>query len=94
MPTEPVPDSHAELRARLVALMRQIARRDDSAPFDPVDQAPCVGRDLLGDSLDVLEFVVALDRDFGVSIRDSNVGREALKDLGTLTRFVADHQGK
>jgi acyl carrier protein len=88
----PTSDAHATLRADLAALMRKIARRDDAVPFEPADATPCIGAELLGDSLDVLEFVVALDRDFGVSIRDSAVGREALRDLGTLTRFVADRR--
>jgi acyl carrier protein len=90
MPAPPVEETHEQLRARLAALMRSIARRDPAEPFEPRDDARCVGEALLSDSLDVLEFVVALDRDFGVSIRDGNVGREVLRDLGTLTRFVRE----
>ena len=43
-------------------------------------------------SLDVLELVVAVDRVYGVSLRDGEVGRAVLMNLGTLTRFVAQHR--
>jgi acyl carrier protein len=92
MTAPPIEESHEQLRARLAALMRSIARRDPVAPFEPRDESRCLGDDLLSDSLDVLEFVVALDRDFGVSIRDGKVGREVLQDLGTLTRFVRERR--
>jgi acyl carrier protein len=74
--------------------MRTISQRNPDEAFDATDDMRCMSDALLGDSLDVLEFVVALDRDYGVSIRDGDVGRDVLRDLGTLTRYVLDHGGR
>ena len=90
---EEVPaDTHDELRSKLVALCCEVMRRDpvDAATVD--DATPCLGGLLLQDSLDVLELVVAIDRHYGVSLRDGDVGRAVLANLGTLTRFVAAHR--
>jgi acyl carrier protein len=67
-------------------------RRDPIDPATVTDATPCVGAPLLLDSLDVLELVVAIDRVYGVSLRDGEVGRAVLADMGTLTRFVAEQR--
>ncbi len=93
MPSADAPQTpHDELRSQIVDLMLEIMRRDASEAPPVDDTTPCIGGELLVDSLDVLEFVVGIDRVYGVSIRDSDVGREALSDLGTLARFVAEHR--
>lgn len=85
-----LPRSHEALRAALVALVDEVMRRPPTDPATVADATPCVGGALLGDSLDVLEFVVALDRVHGVSLRDADVARTVLADMGALTRFVAE----
>jgi len=85
------PPLHA-LRAELVRLISEVMRHDPEEAPDPAtvtDETPCLGSPLLLDSLDVLEFVVALDRVYGVSLRDGDVGRSVLANMGSLTRFVA-----
>lgn len=89
MTSLPSPQSHDALRAELVALICDATRRDPVDPATVVDATPCVGGGLLGDSLDVLEVVVAIDRVYGVSLRDGEVGRAVFADMGALTRFVA-----
>jgi len=91
-PGELVPATHQEIRGRLVSMIGEITRRDVPDPSAITDATLCVGSGLLTDSLDVLEFVVALQREFGVSIRDGDVGRTVLSDLGTLTRYVLEHR--
>ncbi|MCE9634209.1 MAG: acyl carrier protein [Planctomycetes bacterium] len=85
--TGPSP-SRDQVRDRLVAMMCDITRRTAAEIGEVSDATPCVGGALLSDSLDVLEFVVALEREFGVSIRDGDAGHKALANLGTLTDHV------
>jgi acyl carrier protein len=40
------------------------------------------------DSIDVLELVVALEKDFGVAIQDREVGRRVLRSVSTIVDFV------
>jgi acyl carrier protein len=79
--------SRDEVRARLVAMMCEITRTDPAEIGEVADDTPCVGGRLLNDSLDVLEFVVGLEREFGISIRDGDSGRQLLASVGAL----ADH---
>jgi acyl carrier protein len=83
---------HDVLRKELVGLIAEATRRDAPDPATITDATPCVGGALLQDSLDVLELVVAIDRVYGVSLRDGEVGRAVLADMGTLTRYVAEHR--
>lgn len=81
--------THDELRSDLVALVCDVTRREPVDPATVTDATPCFGGALLQDSLDVLELVVAIDRVYGASLRDGDVGRQVLENMGTLTRFVA-----
>ncbi len=88
------PATHEEVRARLLGMIGEITRRDPAEAAGASDATPCVGGGLLNDSLDVLEFVVALQREFGISIRDGDLGRKVLTDLGTVTRYVLENRIK
>ncbi len=46
------------------------------------------------DSLDALEMVVALEKEFGVRIPDSDVGRKVLVSVETVVKFIEDNNGK
>jgi acyl carrier protein len=83
---------HDALRTELVARIAEATRRDPVDPATVSDETPCVGGPLLQDSLDVLEIVVAIDRIYGVSLRDGEVGRAVFANMGALTRFVAQHR--
>lgn len=80
--------SRAQIRDRLLAMMCDITRRDVAEIGEITDGTPCIGGNLLTDSLDVLEFVVALEREFGISIRDGDVGRQVLANVGAVTDHV------
>ncbi len=89
------PPSHVSLRGDLVGLISDVMRRDPADPVDLqsiTDATPCLGGPLLLDSLDVLELVVSVDRVYGASLRDGDIGRKVLADMGSLTRFVAENR--
>ena len=46
------------------------------------------------DSLDALELVVALEKEFGVRIPDADVGRKVLISVETMVKFIEDNSGK
>jgi acyl carrier protein len=90
--TDAIPNAHDALRAELVGLMDEVMRQPRTDPATVTDDTPCVGGALLRDSLDVLEFVVALDRVHGLSLRDADAARIVLQNMGALTRCVAEHR--
>jgi acyl carrier protein len=92
MPDPATTQTRDALRTDLVSLICEVMRRDPASLSAVSDATPCVGGPLLADSLDVLEFVVAIDRVYGVSLRDGQVGRQVLTNMGSLTNFVAENR--
>ncbi|MBM3823410.1 MAG: acyl carrier protein [Verrucomicrobia bacterium] len=57
------------------------------------DDQPLFGPGSLGlDSVDALQLVVALDKNFGLKITDQPKAREILRDINSITAAVATHQ--
>jgi acyl carrier protein len=53
------------------------------------DELPLFGPGSLGlDSVDALQLVVALDKHFGLKIRDPETAREILRNVTTITQAV------
>ena len=59
------------------------------------DDRPLFGPDSLGlDSVDALQLVVALDKNYGLKIPDPEAARSILQSVNTIAAAVAAHQGK
>jgi acyl carrier protein len=64
-------------------------------PQEIADDQMLFGPGSLGlDSVDALQLVVMLDKNFGVKIPDSNVAREVLQSVATIVAAVERHQSK
>jgi acyl carrier protein len=62
-------------------------------PQEIADDQLLFGPGSLGlDSVDALQLVVMLDKNFGVKIPDSNAAREALQSVSTIVAAVERHQ--
>lgn len=57
------------------------------------DDAPLFGEGLGLDSIDALELVVGLEQEFGVSIPDEDVGREAFASVNALAAYIKKMKG-
>lgn len=59
------------------------------------DAQPLFGPESLGlDSVDALQLVVALDKNFGLKIPDPGAAKEILQSVDTIAAAVLKHQGK
>ncbi len=64
-------------------------------PEDVDPEAPLFGEGGLGlDSIDVLELVVLLDRNYGIKIRAPKEGPEIFYSIKTIAEYILDHQKK
>ncbi len=62
------------------------------APGDIADDLPLFGPGSLGlDSVDALQLVVALDKNFGLKIRDPEAAKQILQNVDSITEAVRQH---
>jgi acyl carrier protein len=52
------------------------------------DEAPLFGEGLGLDSVDALELVVALEKEFGIKIKSQEMGREVFSSVSSLSQFI------
>ena len=55
------------------------------------DEAPLFGEGLGLDSVDALELVVALEKEFGIKIKSQEMGREVFSSVSSLSQFIEAH---
>lgn len=61
----------------------------DTAADQIADDAPLFGAGGLGlDSIDALELVVMLEKNYGIVIKDMEEGRPAFQSVNTLAAFI------
>jgi acyl carrier protein len=78
------------LLLRLKTLIVETLRLEDIAPSDIADTEPLVGGGLSLDSIDALELVVRLEKEFGIKIASSEEARAAMANVASLAAFVRE----
>ena len=64
------------------------------APADIRDDEPLFGEGLGLDSIDSLELIVLLNREYGIVIKDPKEGRKVLVDINTMVAYIQQHRTK
>ena len=80
----------AELKVKIIETLSLL----DVLPEDIGDDDRLVGGDLGIDSIDVLEMVLMLEKDYGVKIESKEVGVQAFASVRALAEFVAKNRTK
>lgn len=65
---------------------------EDIASEDIDPEAPLFGEGLGLDSLDALELVVMIEKEYGIKITDIKTGRRALASVSAMARFIQEHR--
>lgn len=77
------------LTLRLKNLIIATLKLDGARPEDIPDDEPLIGSSRFGlDSLDALELVLAIEKEFGVKIGSSEESRAALGSVNTLAAYI------
>ncbi len=63
-------------------------------PDDIKDDEPLFGEGLGLDSIDSIELIVLLNREYGVVIEDPKEGRKVLVDINTMVDYIEKHRTK
>lgn len=67
---------------------------DEMKPEDIQDSAPLFGEGLGLDSIDSLELMVLLEREYGIKIEDAREGRSILTSIDTMAEYIKEHRTK
>lgn len=63
-------------------------------PEDIKDDEPLFGEGLGLDSIDSIELVVLLGREYGIVIQDPKEGRKIFADVNTMVDYIEKHRTK
>jgi acyl carrier protein len=85
---------NAAIRARLKEIIIQSLNLEGMTPEHIEDEAPLFGEGLGLDSVDALELVVALEKEYSVRIEGEEASREAFTSVATLAAYVETLQGR
>lgn len=77
-----------ELKRKIIAALDL----QDVKPEDIDPDAPLFQEGLGLDSIDALELVVMLEKQYGIAVKDMDVTKKAFASVRTLANFIAERQ--
>lgn len=83
-----------DLKTEIKDLIIKTLNIPDITAADIDDEIPLFGgENTLGlDSIDAIELVMAVQRQFNVRIDDQNLAREVLKNVNTIAEFITNNK--
>ncbi len=79
-----------EMRIKIIDTLKL----EDVAPEDIGEDEQLVGGELGLDSIDVLELVIMIEKDYAVKIDNKELGARVFANLKTLTDYIAEKSPK
>lgn len=79
-----------ELKERIIDALNL----EDITPADIQDNDPLFSDGLGLDSIDALELIVLLDKEYGIKLADPKQGKEIFQSIETMAQYVATNRTK
>ena len=80
------------LKQQLKMQIIQFLNLTDLTTADIKDDQPLFGEGLGLDSIDSLELIVLLKKEYGINIQDPKEGRKVLLDINTMADYIEAHK--
>jgi acyl carrier protein len=81
-----------ELIEKLKGELIEELNLEDIEPSDVDDSAPLFGDGLGLDSIDALEIIVLLEKEYDIKITDRNQGKVVMYSIETLAKFIESNK--
>ncbi|GHT01311.1 acyl carrier protein [Bacteroidia bacterium] len=83
-----------ELILKLKGEIIEVLNLEDLQPEDIADDAPLFGEGLGLDSIDALELIVLLEKNYGIKLTDPAQGREIFQSIRVLADYIQANRKK
>lgn len=81
-----------ELIEKLKSEIIEVLNLEDLTPADIDADAPLFGEGLGLDSIDALELIVLLERNYGIKFKDAAEGKEVFKSVAVMADYIMAHR--
>ncbi|MGB4655034.1 MAG: phosphopantetheine-binding protein [Bacteroidales bacterium] len=72
----------------------EVLNLEEISPEDIDEKAPLFGSGLGLDSIDALELIVLMERNYGIKLKDANEGKEIFSSVETMAQYIEKHRTK
>lgn len=79
-----------ELKTKIIETLNL----EDIAIEDINDDDPLFGDGLGLDSIDALELIVLMDKDYGIKLTDPKEGKTIFQSINTMAAYITEHRSK
>lgn len=79
-----------ELKKQLI----EVLNLEDMQPDDIDSDAPLFGEGLGLDSIDALELIVMMEKQYGIKIKDPAAGKDIFKSVAVMADFISRNRTK
>jgi acyl carrier protein len=79
-----------ELKEKIITILNF----EDMTPADIDDNDVLFGQGLGLDSIDALELIVMLDKEYGIKLTDPKEGKTIFQSIETMAAYVKEHRTK
>ncbi|MDR2809156.1 MAG: phosphopantetheine-binding protein [Tannerellaceae bacterium] len=83
-----------ELILKLKKEIIDVLNLEDVSPDDIADEAPLFGEGLGLDSIDALELIVLMEKNYGIKLKDPSQGRELFKSIRVMADYIQANRTK
>ena len=81
-----------ELILKLKKEIIEVLNLEDVKPEDIDENAPLFGEGLGLDSIDALELIVLMEKEYGIKLNDPNQGKDIFKSVKVMAEFITSQK--
>ena len=83
-----------ELTQQLKQQVIEALNLEEVAPTDIDNDAPLFGEGLGLDSIDALELIVLMEKEYDIKLKTPAEGKAIFKSISTMAQYINDHRTK
>ena len=83
-----------ELIQQLKEQIIEVLNLEDVTPADIDNDAPLFGEGLGLDSIDALELIVMMEKEYGIKLKNPAEGKDIFKSINVMAQYVNEHRTK